>query len=496
VLLDGPDEVLDSLGLSGRVDGRYGGRMPEAPILATAPGPTPASPNPPPSGEPQVQADRIAPPPDDPALQKPPTGQLLLGTDKRNPVFAVYEDESGERLLVFYGFELIEIVKNDSADPACKLLLARLYNAQVKLSALCESFQVDPKTIRRWGRALLQGDPAELVRVLEGRSACHKLTPAVENFARLRWPDLLAERSYGAVGRLLLEIRSVFGVEISRSGLQGLIRVLKGGPAPEEPSLAEEDPPLEDLSSSLPSPEVGVGLAPQEIRETPVKSLEQAPAENAPNSAAQPTVEPGTPSGSNAHLVPFFLKDPAESLYWCDHAGVLVFATALATISGVSSTRQRILAQWMAALLLGAQNIEQTKYLNWEDLELILGETVRFPTPQREQLKALAADPGLLDKLWRFNQSSLGPAVGSHNYWVHFVLGFIFGAFTVGWFARWLFGLERGKLSVIKESSAGPFYKITGATSVVSSGETGRRVLQPAEGNLRQPCPLQDNDDP
>jgi hypothetical protein len=143
--------------------------------------------------------------------------------------------------------------------------------------------------------------------------------------------------------------------------------------------------------------------------------LEQAPAEKAPDSAAQPTVEPGTPSGNNAQASPFFPKDPAESLYWCDHAGVLIFATALATISQVSPTPQRILSQWMAALLLGAQNIEQSKYLNWEDLELILGGVVRFPTPQRDQLKALAADPGLLDSLWRFNQTNLGPAGGSDS---------------------------------------------------------------------------------
>ncbi|HRI14142.1 MAG TPA: hypothetical protein PLX89_14190 [Verrucomicrobiota bacterium] len=45
-----------------------------------------------------------------PAVAAPPTGQLLLGTDKRNPLFAVYEDESGEQLLVFYGFEILEIV--------------------------------------------------------------------------------------------------------------------------------------------------------------------------------------------------------------------------------------------------------------------------------------------------------------------------------------------------------------------------------------------------
>ena len=42
----------------------------------------------------------------DPQMEAPPTGQLILGIDKRNPVFAVYEDDSGERLLVFYGFEL------------------------------------------------------------------------------------------------------------------------------------------------------------------------------------------------------------------------------------------------------------------------------------------------------------------------------------------------------------------------------------------------------
>jgi len=390
--------------------------MPEAPILpaAPAPEPKPIAPIPSLQADLPLQSDPRALPQAQPALQTPPTGQLLLGTDKRNPVFAVYQDDSGERLLVFYGFELIEIVNNDSADPAFKLLLARLYNARVKLSALCESFQVDPKTIRRWGKALLQGDPAELVRVLEGRGAAHKLTPAVENFARLRWPDLVAQRSYGAVGRLLQEIQSVFNMEISRSGLQGLIRILKGGTAPVE--SAQENPSLATLESDAALPAQELAQAPQQTRETSVKSLEETHADQEPDSAVQPSVQAGTPSGNNAHSSPFFPKDPAQALYWCDHAGVLVFATALAAISQVSPTPQRILAQWMAALLLGAQNIEQTKYLNWEDLELILGPVVRFPTPQREQLKALAADPGLIDELWRFNQKNLGQAVESDFY--------------------------------------------------------------------------------
>jgi hypothetical protein len=266
---------------------------------------------------------------------------------------------------------------------------------------------------------LLQGDPAELVRVLEGRGAARKLTPAVENFARLRWPDLVAQRSYGAVGRLLREIQSVFDMEISRSGLQDLIRILKGGAAPLASSLPEQDAP-----SSLASPEAGAALpaqqmaeVPQETRESSVKSLQETHADKAPDSALQPSVQAGTPSGHTAHASAFFPRDPSPALYWCDHAGVLVFATALAAISQVCPTPQRILAQWMAALLLGAQNIEQTKYLNWEDLELILGQVVRFPTPQRDQLKALAADPGLIDELWRFNQKNLGPAVESDFYY-------------------------------------------------------------------------------
>ena len=87
-------------------------------------------------------------------------------------------------------------------------MLGRLYNSGVKLRALCESFQVAPKTIRRWGKALLPGDPVELIRVLEGRAAGRKRTVEVERFARLRWPELVAERRYGAVKRLRREVQT------------------------------------------------------------------------------------------------------------------------------------------------------------------------------------------------------------------------------------------------------------------------------------------------
>ncbi len=84
-----------------------------------------------------------------------------------------------------------------------------------------------------------------------------------------------------------------------------------------------------------------------------LQSLEDPPTENTPHSVANPTANPvvnpvlpvGLPSGDTAHPSPFFPRDLAASLYWCDHAGVLIFAAALAGVSHLGATEQTILAQ-------------------------------------------------------------------------------------------------------------------------------------------------------
>jgi hypothetical protein len=60
------------------------------------------------------------------------TGQLILGTDKRNPLFTVYareEDEDEEQLHVYYGLELLEVVPAERNAASFKMLVGRLYNA-------------------------------------------------------------------------------------------------------------------------------------------------------------------------------------------------------------------------------------------------------------------------------------------------------------------------------------------------------------------------------
>lgn len=71
--------------------------------------------------------------------------------------------------------------------------------------------------------------------------------------------------------------------------------------------------------------------------------------------------------------------------------------------------------QWLASVLLGAVNVEQTKYLNWEDLSRLLGQVVRFPPAQRQALRQVATTAGL-QALLRWNAQQVQAAGESDFY--------------------------------------------------------------------------------
>ena len=79
-----------------------------------------------------------------------------------------------------------------------------------------------------------------------------------------------------------------------------------------------------------------------------------------------------------------------------------MLAPKLVAIAQVLEVPEPMFKQWLASLLLGALNIEQTKFLNWDDLQLMLGSIVRFPHPQRQQLERLAHEANC-QALFQFN---------------------------------------------------------------------------------------------
>ena len=321
------------------------------------------------------------------------TGQLILGTDKRNPLFTVYADEDQEQLHVYYGLELLEVVPGDRNDPNFKMLVGRLYNAGLSLRVLQRTFQVDPKTIQRWGRALCGRDAEELIRVLAGRRTARKLTAQIEAYVRARWPDLSRAGTYGIGKQLRREIRSVFNVKLSQETLRPLLGKLRRG---ERSASAADEAPEESgrTAEGLPQPD-------------------QNGADQQPVSSGEGEMPCDCPSQPQTPPQP--VLEPAPQTLWCDHAGVLVFAPTLLAIAQVLDPPEALFKQWMASLLLGALNIEQTKFLNWEDMSRLLGSVVRFPHPQRQELERVATEASF-QGLARFNVRQIGADTQSDFY--------------------------------------------------------------------------------
>ncbi|MBI3859126.1 MAG: hypothetical protein HY296_02640 [Thaumarchaeota archaeon] len=332
-----------------------------------------------------------------------------------DPLFTVYAEEE-ERLHVYYGLELLEVVSADREDPSFKMLVGRLYNAGLNRRVLSETFQVDPKTMQGWGRALRCGDARQLVRVLAGVRAKRKLTAEIEAYVRARWSALSAQGTYGISGRISREIQSVFQVKLSTVALRPLVGSLKQGeglPQAEPaawalgPAWAKEaeaaagegttasrvsdweqtQPSAQALSSSVGESACGCGRAGLEV---------VAPSET--RTVALPSEPLASPTPA--------LEASPQTL-GCDHAGVLLFAPTLVSIAPVLDPPEPMFKQWLASLLLGALNIEQTKFLNGEDLERLLGSIIRFAHPQRQQLQRVATEASFA-ALLGFNARQIG----------------------------------------------------------------------------------------
>ena len=310
--------------------------------------------------------------------------QQILGTDKRNPCFTVFRGEEGA-LLLFYGGELLERLPDDREHAQYKLMVATLYNAGVNSRSLQETFNADPKTMRRWGRALEDGDPMELARVLAGRRANRKLTVEIQAFARMRFTHIYPEnqRSYSQVIRG--EIAEVFDVELSAESLRPIFGKLReaiccGG----EVRTRKGETPCDVASPERAHPD---GVEPQRQAEDPI---EPCAGEN-PYRKGSPLLSTGAEAG----------------IEFIHHLGILLFSQVLLQVERVGGGLGWLLKQWLCAILLGALNIEQSKLLDLDGLARLIGRTQKSRHPQRVLLAGLATT-SIADRLYKLNAGRVG----------------------------------------------------------------------------------------
>ena len=326
--------------------------------------------------------------------------QLILPTDKRNPCFTLYRTEDELFIHVYYGVELFEIVLNDPDHIGFKMMVGRLFNANVRTSALEDVFELDRKTIRSWGHAIRSHDPNHLQRVMLGRGANQKRTPIIDRYVVRRRRELLSEGCPNYRATLIREVESIFEVKLSGETIRQIVNECgecSSGDAPEPASMETQSDFFENRETTC---------------STPAETTTTDFAENRVESSLQDVSEEFATLCDEldpSKCIPTaWLPEPGDTIL-CNHVGVLIFASALSSIPQATTSPEPLLAQWLGSVLLGAMNIEQTKYLNWNDLGHLLNQPVRFPTPQREQLTRLAT-PATIDAVLRWNLEQLGLA--------------------------------------------------------------------------------------
>ncbi len=142
--------------------------------------------------------------------------QRLIGVDKKNPYFAICRDASNPgNIYVYFGTALLEVISEGRSNPEFKLLIARLYNAGVKVKSITEQFGIARTTMKRWGDALKSGDADRLMVALSGQGAPRKLTPEILSFIKVRFVQIYQENHYNYSIIIRKEIKEIFGKEIS-----------------------------------------------------------------------------------------------------------------------------------------------------------------------------------------------------------------------------------------------------------------------------------------
>ena len=312
--------------------------------------------------------------------------QQILGTDKKNPVFTIYRDAKEQILHVYYGGKLLEKVPDDKRHPEFKLLLARLSNAGVKAAVLERVFGVDHKTMKRWGSALTSGDPELLMRVLAGRQVNRKLSLEIRSYIEMRFPIIYQETRYEYSKRMREEIERVFGKRISGETIRPLLKVLKEKQRGRVDSI---EPELEAKNGENHCD----CLEPKDTKET---EIEEVLSDNRPIGRS----ETNDVVVENRKGLPDFCEE--QRIRFCHHLGILIFSSMFLQIEAIVGEGGWVTKQWLAAILLGAVNIEQSKLLDFDDLRFLLGQVLRFPHRQRLELERLAM-PETVEGLIQFN---------------------------------------------------------------------------------------------
>lgn len=166
--------------------------------------------------------------------------QLIIGADNKNE-FTVYKNPKDNKIYVYFGIGLFEVVENNKHNPELKLLLARLYNSGVKVKTLIEHFGFSYPTYKHWGDALKSGDEERIYYALSGQGGgSKKLKPDIVAFIIHDFSHVYPRNQYSYSKEIREDIKDIYNLELSAECVRPLLGKLKKAYSKNQ-SLSEEE---------------------------------------------------------------------------------------------------------------------------------------------------------------------------------------------------------------------------------------------------------------
>jgi len=341
------------------------------------------------------------------------TLQSIFGLDKSNPLFEVLVNpDVPNELLVHFGMHLLEKVRKGKIEE--KLLAARLYNAGYSRKHLTEAFGFDRKTMRRWGKALRDGDARRLVQAFGGQGAERRMTPMLENYVRVTYREVVVEMGCHSNEFIRKELKEKFDQEFCYEAIR---RILRDEDKKMNPTTTEAEPPVAataEPSADAPEPSALTFHIPATAvtDDEALSVLAVAVGSSIADPCAMKPVfgEKGSDSPQDLSLIPSeksnnppfrecagnttfpTIKGTKGSPLFCHHAGLTLCRILIDGVTAGLGDSADIIRQWIAMILCGCMNIENGRSLNYPALEILLGEQMWSPDRQREKLHSIAGE--------------------------------------------------------------------------------------------------------
>lgn len=321
--------------------------------------------------------------------------QILIGTDKKNPIFSLFENPLTNTLHVFLGGIPFDVVENNKNNPEFKLMLARLFNAKVNQKALLKTFGIALTTIRRWAIALKCGDGETLVGALSGAGPPKKLTTEIKSFVKVRFRSIYKNNHYNYSSIIRGEIKEIFGVELCSETIRSIFNEVKN-----ELSI----PDSKNSSRTFQFPQNSASSCDSEIENQVEKTrvvsnnghLKDLSKDYKPRSDEDDSANRKNSLCSASAVIP-------KIEGYAHHAGVLIFTPILEQIRRIIPIEKEFISQWIVLTLLGIQNIEQSKKIDFDSLEVMFGKMTSTFQLQRDKLSKLSRTPCIIDYLVHAN---------------------------------------------------------------------------------------------